>query len=124
MIDAADCAQLAIYQILRLEGITCYDEPPEEPELPCVVLNGGKPTLFNMNPETWQVDMDLTILSDAHGWSESSQIYTTICEALSEEIRPTSQHNGGWCIVGPMNQNNDTDIRNPTLSVEVYLQCE
>ena len=124
MFNAADCAQLAIYQMLSLDGLTVYDEAPENPSLPCVVLNGGTPSLFNVTPETWKVDMDLTILSNAPGWSEASQIYTTICQALGEGIRPSSQHVGGFCSVGDMDQNSDENLRNPTVSVEVYLQCE
>lgn len=123
MINAADCAQLAIYQMLTMAGLTVYDAAPAEPEFPCVVLNGGTPSKINLLPETWKVDVDMTILSDAPGWAEASHIYTTICEALGQDIKPTSQHVGGFCRVGEMDQDSDDNLRNPTVSVEVTLQC-
>ncbi len=123
MINAADSAQLAVYQMLTVAGLTVYDEAPEEPELPCVVLHGGAPNMISVCPQTWKVDIDLNILSDAPGCAEASTVYTKICEALGDDIRPTSQHTGGFCRVGEMDQDRDENLRNPSAVVEVWLEC-
>lgn len=125
MNSAADVSQEAITQALKVLGLNVYDETPESPQYPFVGIGpDAKEELINSLPETWKVDMELSVISVAKGWMQASRMSKKIYDALHNMIIPAgSGHVGGFIMVSSTDRVTPAEQREVKISLSVWLQC-